>query len=204
MYKPTAQVINSLLQGLAARAEKEKNESLVAVFLLNNHNHLLKGIMNGATQDTIGPKFNVMLKRLTDLVNAEKDRVKDTWRKAVMAATLDDPTQVESTTKKSYIKKKFETFNHEVEALFACQKALSIPDAAVRDEVRRSISASVGPVYSTFLNRYEDVHFTSNRAKYIRYSPETLETMIGTLFGGLTTNAPPPSSAVASVLALHH
>ena len=195
-----------MLQGLAARAEKEKNESLVAVFLLNNHNHLLKGITNGAVQDTIGHKFSVMLKRLTDLVNAEKDRVKDTWHKAVVAAALDDPAQVESVTKKSYIKKKFETFNHEVEALFACQKALSIPDAAVRDDVRRSISASVGPAYSTFLNRYENVHFTSNRAKYIRYSAETLETMIGTLFGGLTSTAPAPTSAasaVASVLALH-
>ena len=196
-------MINTLLEGLAARAEKEKNESLVAVFLLNNHNHLLKGITNGAIQDTIGEKFSVLLKRLTDLVNAEKDRVKDTWRKAVAAATLDDPTQVESVSKKAYIKKKFETFNHEVEALFACQKALSIPDAAVRDDVRRSISASVGPVYSTFLNRYEDVHFTSNRAKYIRYSAETFETMIGTLFGGLTSTTPSPTSTVASVLALH-
>ena len=178
-------MLNSLLQGLSNRADREKHESLVSVFLLNNHNHLLKGITTGPIQDTVGRKFDVFLKRLTDLVSSEKDRLRDTWHKAVVAATLDDPTQVESVTKKAYIKKKFETFNKEVEALFALQKALFIPDVTVRDEVRSMIVASVVPVYTAFLNRYDQVHFTSNRAKYIRYSPDTLKTMIGTLFEGL-------------------
>ena len=180
------QATNTLLQGLSNRAARE-NEALAAVFLLNNHNHLLKGVAVGAVQDTVGLKFDVLVKRLTDLVGAGKERLKDTWKRAVLAATLDDPAHVESVTKKAYIKKKFETFNREVEALFAAQRAHFIPDVSVRDEVRSMIAASVVPVYTAFLNRYDNVHFTTHRTKYIRYSPETLRTMISTLFEGLAT-----------------
>ena len=180
----TVQTVNDLLQGLLVKVEREKDPSLKAVFLLNNINHILKGISTGTVEEAVGPKFAQVVKKLTKYIADQKESLKETWGTAIKAATLDDPSQVDSVTKKTYVKKKFSTFNEEVQRLCALQKKLLIADVTVRDDVRGIIIAAVVPVYSAFVDRYDAVQFTANRAKYFVYTPDTLRMAINELFEG--------------------
>ena len=54
---------------------------------------------------------------------------------------------------KQYLKDTFNAFNAAVERIYTTQSAWTIPDAALRDAVRRVIKSDVVPPYQDFLRR---------------------------------------------------
>eukprot|EP00727_Mastigamoeba_balamuthi_P011209 m51a1_g6710 hypothetical protein (793) ;mRNA; f:123428-126671 len=172
-----------LQHSLEAKAKRDKRATISTVFLLNNYHHVLKAVRSTPLQETLGSSYPAFAVMYEDLIAKQKAALKASWTTAAQAATLEDPT-VKNITKKSYIKDKFKTFNTEVEMLFETQRRFTVPDVDLRNELRGMIAAMIVPVYGAMYARYNDVPFTRNKTKYIRYTKETLKGMVGCLFEG--------------------
>lgn len=184
----------SLQSSLESKAKREKSVALAGIFLVNNFNYIAKGIKT--MEEALGEGLRPTLAKFEGLVESQKGVLVSTWRRALEAATLDDPAE-KNITRKSYVKHKFKTFNKEIEELFDAQKRFSVPDVALREELRNAIAGPLVTQYARCVSRYQDVPFSRNRGKYIRYSPETLRAMLGSLFEGFNSAAIATSSGTS-------
>lgn len=87
--------------------------------------------------------------------------------------------------KKVALKERFKNFNACFEEIYSVQTAWKVPDAQLREELRISISEKVLPAYRSFLGRFGN-HLESGKhaGRYIKYTPEDLETYLLDLFEG--------------------
>ncbi|KAG2433194.1 hypothetical protein HYH02_012736 [Chlamydomonas schloesseri] len=91
---------------------------------------------------------------------------------------------------KNWVKSKFAKINSLIDGLLKQQSSWTIPDAKLKNAVRKVIKQDVLPLYREFWDRYTEVDFTTHPEKYLRYPPEQLEHVIDhTLFEG---RAAPP------------
>eukprot|EP00198_Chlamydomonas_reinhardtii_P013432 XP_001702769.1 component of the exocyst complex [Chlamydomonas reinhardtii] len=91
---------------------------------------------------------------------------------------------------KNWVKSKFAKINTLMEGVLKQQSSWTIPDAKLKNAVRKVIKQDVLPLYGEFWERYTEVDFTTHPDKYLRYPPEQLEHVIDhTLFEG---RAAPP------------
>uniref|UniRef100_A0A453QVH6 Exocyst subunit Exo70 family protein n=1 Tax=Aegilops tauschii subsp. strangulata TaxID=200361 RepID=A0A453QVH6_AEGTS len=83
------------------------------------------------------------------------------------------------------IKEKFKNFNLSFEEIYRNQTLWKVPDPQLREELKISISENVIPAYRAFLGRYgSQVDGGKNSGKYIKYTPEDLESQLSDLFEG--------------------
>lgn len=83
------------------------------------------------------------------------------------------------------IKARFAAFNERLEALYPCQKAWAVPDAALRARLREEAKATVLPGYTAFFDRYGAMPFSKkNMESYLKFPPTTVASMIDELYVG--------------------
>ncbi|KAL3318194.1 hypothetical protein Ciccas_003143 [Cichlidogyrus casuarinus] len=66
-------------------------------------------------------------------------------------------------------------FNSGVWELIQLHKQVTIPDTDLQEVLRRALVNSLVPVYNNFFERCKSIAFTSNRGKYVRYTPQEFE-----------------------------
>lgn len=83
------------------------------------------------------------------------------------------------------LKERFKSFNTLFEEIHKIQSTWIVADDQLRTELRISIDEVVIPAYRSFLGRFQQ-YLENGRhpEKYIKYSPEDLETYINELFEG--------------------
>ena len=82
------------------------------------------------------------------------------------------------------VKAQFKNFNEEFDNIIKTQRFFTIPDSELRKSIIKEINAILLPMYEKFLTRYKPSDFTKNPQKYYKYTKETLEATVGTLFTG--------------------
>lgn len=83
------------------------------------------------------------------------------------------------------IKARFAAFNERLEALYPCQKAFAVPDAALRQRLREEAKAAVLPGYAAFFEKYGAMQFSKKHMDgYLRFPPTTVASMIDELYSG--------------------
>lgn len=80
------------------------------------------------------------------------------------------------------LKEKFLGFTRELEEVAKCQRSYSVPDRCLREELRKELQEAIVPLYTAFHNKYRGTSFSKNPAKYIKYTPDQISTLINTFF----------------------
>nr|CAD1838655.1 unnamed protein product [Ananas comosus var. bracteatus] len=77
------------------------------------------------------------------------------------------------------VKREFRSFNVQFEELHQRQCQWTVPDQELRESLRLAVAEILLPAYRSFIKR-----FGKNPQKYVKYSPEDLERMLGEFFEG--------------------
>ncbi|KAL0299119.1 UNVERIFIED_CONTAM: Exocyst complex component EXO70A1 [Sesamum radiatum] len=92
---------------------------------------------------------------------------------------------------RAIIKDRLKTFNIQFEELHQRQSQWTVPDTELRESLRLAVAEVLLPAYRSFIKRFGPlVENGKNPQKYIRYTPEDLEHMLGEFFEGKTLNEP--------------
>lgn len=92
---------------------------------------------------------------------------------------------------RALIKDRFKVFNIQFEELHQKQSQWTVPDTELRESLRLAVAEVLLPAYRSFVKRFGPlVENGKNPQKYIRYSAEDLERMLGEFFEGKTLNEP--------------
>ena len=85
------------------------------------------------------------------------------------------------------LKAKFDGFNALFEQLHKVFRHCSVPDPTLRVQLISEATARVVPPFRAFYEKYRTVQFSKkNMSKYLRYSPEVVDSMLQELFGGVS------------------
>lgn len=88
------------------------------------------------------------------------------------------------------VKEMFKNFNLVYDEIYRTQCAWKVPDPQLREELMISISEMVIPAYRLFMSRFAS-HLEGERhaSKFIKYTPEDLETHLTVFFSGSSTSS---------------
>lgn len=167
-------VITEAKELLQKKAKKEK-KSLSNLFLLNNFYYIQQTIRSSELTLVVDM---TLLAELQLLIESHIKSYRQSWTKAIEYIS---ETFHKEANRKSAVKAKFQGFNSEIEEIFHTQKHYTIPDENLRETLKSETIDTIIPKYKTFLDRNKDIKF-KNEAKYIKYSPQTLEAMLNRLF----------------------
>ena len=83
------------------------------------------------------------------------------------------------------LKAKFDGFNSLFAPMHATLSAASVPDPALRKQLMVFPTRTLLPRYTDFYVKYSKLQFSKKHMeKYLRYTPDTLRTLIGQSFSG--------------------
>lgn len=80
------------------------------------------------------------------------------------------------------LKERFSGFTRELEEAAKCQRSYSVPDARLREELRRELDQTLVPYYSQFYRKYRATSFSKNPGKYAKYTPEQVSALLKNFF----------------------
>ncbi|KAF8403365.1 hypothetical protein HHK36_011467 [Tetracentron sinense] len=92
---------------------------------------------------------------------------------------------------RAMVKDRFKTFNMQFEELHQRQSQWTVPDSELRESLRLAVAEVLLPAYRSFIKRFGPlIENGKSPQKYIRYTPEDLDRMLGEFFEGKTWNEP--------------
>ncbi|XP_076657326.1 exocyst complex component 7 [Halictus rubicundus] len=154
--------------------------ALRALFRLNNHNHVVNALRRSSLMELLLLAEPNAEHTYNDLLLRDKSNyVSTTFSKA--RTYLEQPTDEPEPGAKT-LKEKFLGFTRELEEVAKCQRSYSVPDARLREELRKELQQAIVPLYTVFHNKYRGISFSKNPTKYIKYTPEQISAMIYTFF----------------------
>ncbi|XP_032995274.1 exocyst complex component 7 isoform X13 [Lacerta agilis] len=179
-------VLGNLQLNLLSKS-KVYEESLSAIFLLNNYNYILKSLEKSELIQLVAVTQKNAEKSYREHIEQQITAYQRSWLK-VTDSFLDrnlpvvQPGVKLKDKERQAIKDRFKGFNDCLEELCKIQKAWAIPDTEQRDKIRKTQKNIVLETYSALLSRYGNVPFTKNPEKYIKYRVEQVGEMIEKLF----------------------
>ncbi|KXS12403.1 Exo70 exocyst complex subunit [Gonapodya prolifera JEL478] len=173
--------IDALVTTLETKSRTYKKPTLSTVFLLNNYNYVSKAIRaSRALQDVVGPDVDIRLDRMVQKQRAAYD---DVWKLCYDQLVDNSPAPKQlSSQQREAIKAKFRAFNTAFDETFGGQRSFSIPDTELRQQLVQAVRQAMVPLYAKFYDKYQDVEFTKNQQKYVKFTPQQLEKLLGELF----------------------
>ncbi len=87
-----------------------------------------------------------------------------------------------SKQQKEEIKEKFKSFNNTLDERHGIEKSYAIPDGELRGQIVKEIKKVLLPLYGRFYDKYQEVDFTKNPQKYIKYDKKGLDELIDSFF----------------------
>ncbi|XP_060071715.1 exocyst complex component 7-like [Ylistrum balloti] len=186
-------VLSALGLNLSNKAETYSDPTLRPVFMLNNYNYILKSIQRSGLLDLIHTWHKEVGQYYEDKIQEEKKHYSQSWSRVMhYILEVNEPMSMQRTQsletaklkdkEKQNIKDKFTGFNKELEEILRIQKGYAIPDQELREMLKKENRDFIVPSYTVFLQKYEKLNFTKNRDKYIKYSIQDVEAIIGKFF----------------------
>ncbi|CAH2063859.1 unnamed protein product, partial [Iphiclides podalirius] len=158
---------------LALRTKSEQYpEALKAIFLLNNTLYLLQGLQRSGLLDVLALAEPECEGSYRDMIQEYKNSYLQSWNKLLSHITLDEPLPNKLRDKdRQILKDKFSAFNREWEECRRAQRGYSVPDAELREGLKRDNKQLLLPAYGAFYERYAALPFSKNPEKYLKYTP---------------------------------
>ncbi|XP_070580282.1 exocyst complex component 7-like isoform X2 [Ptychodera flava] len=191
-----AKVLGALGLNLNQKTKIYADQSLGAIFLLNNFHYILKSLQRSGMIKLIEQANPSVGQHYEEVILEQKKNYSKSWSRvlthilevqkptsAQRASTPDIGSHAKLKDKdRQNIKDKFKGFNTEFEEIYKIQKAYAIPDSELRLSLIKDNREFVLPIYKVFREKYASVQFTKNPEKYIKYSEEQVSQMMDKFF----------------------
>lgn len=187
LAKYLSNILAALKLNLENKSRNYSNDSLKAIFLVNNYTFMITALKR-ENQLSLIRKATATIDSLYDgFVMSEKNSYMQPWEKLAVSVASHQEFVVQPAAKlkdkeKQYVKDKFKMFNDGFEKLVADQQMWAIPSTEIKAEVREAIRALLLQPFSEMYDRFRKVQFTKNIEKYLKYSPEAVSSEVDKLF----------------------
>ncbi|KAK4385461.1 Exocyst complex component EXO70A1 [Sesamum angolense] len=197
----TMRIMQALQTNLDGKSKQYRDASLTHLFLMNNVHYMVRSVRRSEAKDLLGDDWVQRHRRIVQQHANQYKRI--AWAKILQCLSVQGLTSSgggsavsadggnSSGVSRAIIKDRLKTFNIQFEELHQRQSQWTVPDTELRESLRLAVAEVLLPAYRSFIKRFGPlVENGKNPQKYIRYTPEDLEHMLGEFFEGKTLNEP--------------
>ncbi|XP_051149019.1 exocyst complex component EXO70A1-like [Andrographis paniculata] len=181
----TTRIIQALQTNLEGKAKQYKDPAFSHIFLMNNMHQLVRTVRRSDAKDLLGNDWVQIHRRVVQQHANQYRRV--AWAKILQCLTIQgiQSSGDISNVSKSMVKDRFKTFNILFEEMHLRQSQWVVGDSELRESLRLAVAEILLPAYRSFLRRFGPmIQSGKSPQKYIKYTPEDLERMLGEFFEG--------------------
>ncbi|KAM3281164.1 exocyst complex component EXO70A1 [Capsicum chacoense] len=198
----TMRIMQALQTNLDGKSKQYKDAALTHLFLMNNIHYMVRSVRRSEAKDLLGDDWVQRHRRVVQQHANQYKRI--AWAKILQCLSIQGLTssggsnnsgtvdgQNSSGVSRSTVKDRLKIFNVQFEELHQRQTQWAVPDTELRESLRLAVAEVLLPAYRSFIKRFGPlVDSGKNAQKYIRYSAEDLDRMLGEFFEGKTLNEP--------------
>ncbi|KAK4337716.1 hypothetical protein RND71_042203 [Anisodus tanguticus] len=197
----TMRIMQALQTNLDGKSKQYKDSALTNLFLMNNIHYMVRSVRRSEAKDLLGDDWVQRHRRVVQQHANQYKRI--AWAKILQCLSIQGLTssggsnsmgvdgQNSSGVSRALVKERLKTFNFQFEELHQRQSQWTVPDTELRESLRLAVAEVLLPAYRSFIKRFGSmVENGKNPQKYVRYSAEDLERMLGEFFEGKTLNEP--------------
>ncbi|KAJ6818593.1 exocyst complex component EXO70A1-like isoform X1 [Iris pallida] len=194
----TMRIMQALQSNLDGKSKQYKDPSLTYLFLMNNIHYMVRSVRRSEAKDLLGDDWVQRHRRIVQQNANQYKRV--AWAKILQTLSVQgsgssgggagsEGSNSSSGVSRANVKERFKSFNVQFEELHQRQSQWTVPDPELRESLRLAVAEVLLPAYRSFIKRFGPlVENGKNPQKYIRYTPEDLDRMLGEFFEGKTWN----------------
>ncbi|XP_031116222.1 exocyst complex component EXO70A1-like [Ipomoea triloba] len=198
----TMRIMQALQTNLDGKSKQYKDLSLTHLFLMNNIHYMVRSVRRSEAKDLLGDDWVQRHRRIVQQHANQYKRI--AWAKILQCLSIQGLTssggsgsvggvdgQNSSGVSRAIVKDRLRIFNSQFEELHQRQTQWTVPDTELRESLRLAVAEVLLPAYRSFIKRFGPlVDNGKNPQKYIRFTAEDLEHMLGEFFEGKTVNDP--------------
>ncbi|BDA42170.1 Exocyst complex component EXO70A1 [Coccomyxa sp. Obi] len=172
-------MLRVLLDNLETKARTYKNKALAALFLMNNVHYIVKAVESSEALSCVGQDW---IERHKDLIEQYgEDYQEASW--GPLMSLVGEGVNGEGRAwakEKAGIKERWREINTALTELRDAQCTWTIPDPALKANMKDAVAEDFLPVYKMFMEKYnpEATPFTKNPEKYIRWTVADVQRLI--------------------------
>ncbi|KAG8651020.1 hypothetical protein MANES_07G086200v8 [Manihot esculenta] len=191
----TTRIMQALQTNLDGKSKQYKDPALTYLFLMNNIHYMVRSVNRSKVKDLLGDDWVQTHRRLVQ--NYANQYKRSAWVKIFQCLSAQALTSSVGGSQapggggsrreasRGLVKDRFKTFNMQFEELHHKQSQWTVPDTELRESLRLAVAEVLLPAYRSFVKRFGPLIETEkNPQKYIKYSVEDLNTMLGEFFEG--------------------
>lgn len=197
----TMRIMQALQTNLDGKSKQYKDPALTHLFLMNNIHYMVRSVRRSEAKDLLGDDW---VQRHRRIVQQHANQYKrNAWTKILQALSVQGLTSSgggsavggdsgnSSGVSRALVKDRFKNFNMQFEDLHQRQSQWTVPDTELRESLRLAVAEVLLPAYRSFVKRFGPmVENGKAPQKYIKYSAEDLERMLGEFFEGKNLSEP--------------
>ncbi|KAL5709628.1 hypothetical protein ACHQM5_020293 [Ranunculus cassubicifolius] len=192
----TIRIMNALQTNLDGKSKQYRDPALTQLFLMNNIHYMVRSVRKSEAKDLLGDDWVQIHRRIVQQHANQYRRV--SWGKILQTLSVQGMSSSgggsmggegggSSGVSRAMVKDRFKAFNLQFEDLHQRQSQWTVPDSELRESLRLSVAEVMLPAYRSFIKRFGPlIENGKSPQKYIRYSPEDLDRMLGEFFDGKT------------------
>ncbi|KAE9612148.1 hypothetical protein Lal_00022234 [Lupinus albus] len=193
----TMRIMQALQTNLNGKSKQYKDLALTHLFLMNNIHYIVRSVRRSEAKDLLGDDW---VQRHRRIVQQHANQYKrNAWAKILQCLSIqglassgggsgtagDGGPGSSSGASRAVVKDRFKTFNVMFEELHLRQSQWTVPDSELRESLRLAVAEVLLPAYRSFVKRFGSlVESGKSHQKYIKYTPEDLDRMLGEFFEG--------------------
>ncbi|KAK7356541.1 hypothetical protein VNO80_15814 [Phaseolus coccineus] len=194
----TVRIMQALQTNLDGKSKQYKDLGLTHLFLMNNIHYIVRSVRRSEAKDLLGDDW---VQRHRRIVQQHANQYKrNAWAKILQCLSIqgltssgggsgtaggDGITGSSSGASRAIVKDRFKAFNVMFEELHQKQSQWTVPDTELRESLRLAVAEVLLPAYRSFVKRFGPlVESGKNPQKYIKYTAEDLDRMLGEFFEG--------------------
>eukprot|EP00996_Jenningsia_fusiforme_P005130 NODE_603_length_2060_cov_30.906514_g557_i0.p1 GENE.NODE_603_length_2060_cov_30.906514_g557_i0~~NODE_603_length_2060_cov_30.906514_g557_i0.p1 ORF type:complete len:621 (+),score=138.37 NODE_603_length_2060_cov_30.906514_g557_i0:103-1965(+) len=202
-------VLRVLWSALESKADHCRSKELSIVLLLNNAHYLRVATEHSAAATKLLEPIGECRAQEARVATLKQKYFETSWQKAVTALSKDWPTIDKKLAKhngalskgaKDLVKEMFADFFKEFEVRYVQQVSFRVPDASLRSELQDRLCTDVIALYTTAVQRYGSLPFSTHRDKYIKRDPAAMRVLVRELFMGNDQTAHTFTSSTGSMI----
>lgn len=185
----TMRIMQALQNNLDGKSKQYRDPALTYLFLMNNIHYMVRSVRRSEAKDILGDDWIQRHRRIVQQNANQYKRV--AWAKILQTLSIQGAGSTGSSdlsssgVSRAMIKERFKSFNMQFEELHAKQSQWIVPDQELRESLRLAVAEVLLPAYRSFVKRFGNlVENGKNPHKYVRYSPEMVEQLLGEFFEG--------------------
>uniref|UniRef100_A0A0C9S811 Exocyst subunit Exo70 family protein n=1 Tax=Wollemia nobilis TaxID=56998 RepID=A0A0C9S811_9CONI len=189
----TMRIMSALQTNLDGKAKQYRDPALTQLFLMNNIHYMVRSVRRSEAKDLLGDDW---VQRHRRIVQQHANQYRRTaWGKILQCLAAQGlsssggsgpaDSSASSGVSRALLKERFKAFNIQFEELHQRQTQWTVPDNELRESLRLAVAEVLLPAYRSFIKRYGSlIDSGKNPQKYMKYTPEDLERMLGEFFEG--------------------